>query len=82
MCALSTEEYFFERLAIDRPICIPGHGQYITGLGHVKDLAMAMAQVIGRDHTKGQVYNIQVQFANFAEIVFNGSNHIYTHYAG
>lgn len=40
------EEYFFERLALNRPICIPGHGQHLTGLGHVQDLAVAMAQVL------------------------------------
>jgi nucleoside-diphosphate-sugar epimerase len=33
--------------------------KHITGLGHVADLATAMAQVVGREHTKGQVYNIQ-----------------------
>ena len=31
------EEYFFARLHAGRPVCIPGHGQHITGLGHVED---------------------------------------------
>ena len=53
------EEYFFTRLMKKRPICIPGHGQHITGLGHVEDLASAMANVIGKETTKGQIYNIQ-----------------------
>lgn len=53
------EEYFFERLEQGRPVCIPGHGQHVTGLGHVEDLAIAMAQVIGRKHCNGQIYNIQ-----------------------
>lgn len=53
------EEYFFLRLQHGRRICIPGHGQHLTGLGHVEDLATAMAQVIGREHTKGKVYNVQ-----------------------
>mmetsp|Transcript_10240 Transcript_10240/g.14067 ORF Transcript_10240/g.14067 Transcript_10240/m.14067 type:complete len:373 (+) Transcript_10240:9059-10177(+) len=53
------EEYFFASLSEGRRVCIPGHGQHITGLGHVADLATAMAQVIGRDQAKGQVYNIQ-----------------------
>lgn len=53
------DEWFFTRLDAGRKPCIPGHGQHLTGLGHVKDLATAMAQVIGRDHTKGQIYNIQ-----------------------
>jgi len=49
------EEYFFHRVVADRPVVVPGHGQHLTGLGHVKDLATAMAQVIGRAHAKGQV---------------------------
>jgi len=53
------EEYFFERLDAGRAICIPGHGQHITGLGHVEDLAVAMAQIIGRDQAKGKIYNVQ-----------------------
>lgn len=53
------EEYFFARLSEGRRVCIPGHGQHITGLGHVEDLATAMAQVIGREQCKGQIYNIQ-----------------------
>ena len=31
--------------------------QHITGLGHVADLATAMAQIIGRDQAKGQVHS-------------------------
>jgi len=53
------DEYFFTRLDAGRKVCIPGHGQHLTGLGHVQDLAVAMAQIIGRDVTKGQTYNIQ-----------------------
>lgn len=53
------EEYFFTRLSENRRVCIPGHGQHITGLGHVADLASAMAQVIGKEKAKGQIYNIQ-----------------------
>ncbi|CAM9746883.1 unnamed protein product [Laminaria digitata] len=36
-----------------------GHGQHLTGLGHVKDLARAMANVLGKEAAKGQVYNVQ-----------------------
>jgi len=60
------EEYFFTRLDAGRKVCIPGHGQHLTGLGHVADLAVAMAQIIGRDVCHGQVYNIQdVQSVSF-----------------
>ena len=31
----------------------------ITGLGHVEDLAVAMANVIGKEVAKGKIYNIQ-----------------------
>lgn len=57
------EEWYFSRIQAGRRLCIPGHGQHLTGLGHVADLASAMAQVIGRDHCKGQVYNVQDQQA-------------------
>ncbi len=54
------EEYFFTRLDADRTLCIPGHGQHITGLGHVEDLAIAMANIIGRSEvTNGKIYNVQ-----------------------
>jgi hypothetical protein len=46
------EEYFFTRIDAGRQVCIPGHGQHITGLGHVEDLAVAMAQIIGREQAK------------------------------
>ena len=60
------EEYFFERLADGRPICIPGHGQHLTGLGHVEDLASAMAKIIGKKAAIGQIYNVQdVQSVTF-----------------
>jgi len=63
------ERYFFERVDADRPVCIPEHGQHLTGLGHVEDLATAMTNVIGReDKTTGKVYNVQ----NSQAISFDG----------
>lgn len=63
------EQFFFERVDQGRPICVPGHGAHLTGLGHVKDLATAMANVIGREaRTAGQVYNVQ----NTNAITFDG----------
>ena len=53
------EEYFFQRVDAGRPVCIPGHGQHLTGLGHVEDLAVAMANIIGKDVAKGKIYNVQ-----------------------
>ncbi|MHC5732238.1 MAG: NAD-dependent epimerase/dehydratase family protein, partial [Nostoc sp.] len=42
----------------DRPIPIPGNGLHITQLGHVKDLAKALTQVLGNKQAIGQIYNI------------------------
>ena len=53
------EEYFFTRIDAGRTVCVPGHGQHLTGLGHVEDLAVAMANVIGKDVAKGKIYNVQ-----------------------
>ncbi|CAN0065354.1 unnamed protein product [Scytosiphon promiscuus] len=53
------EQYFFERLDQDRTVIVPGHGQHLTGLGHVNDLARAMANVLGKECAKGQIYNVQ-----------------------
>lgn len=63
------ERYFLERIDCNRPICIPGHGQHLTGLGHVADLAVAMANVIDREQiTTGKVYNVQ----NVQAVTFDG----------
>lgn len=40
-------------------VCFAGHGQHLTGLGHVQDLARAMANVLGNTKAIGQVYNVQ-----------------------
>lgn len=52
------EAWFFDRIVRDRPIPIPGHGLYLTQLGHVQDLAQAMANVLGNPAAIGQIYNI------------------------
>ena len=52
------EAWFFDRIVRDRPIPIPGDGQYLTQLGHVKDLANAMAAVLGNPEAIGQIYNV------------------------
>lgn len=52
------EAWFFDRLVRDRPIPIPGNGMAITQLGHVQDLATAMAAVLGNRRAVGQIYNI------------------------
>jgi nucleoside-diphosphate-sugar epimerase len=63
------ERYFFERLEAGRPVCVPSHGQHLTGLGHVEDLAVAMANVVDRHTvTTGKTYNVQ----NRQAITFDG----------
>ncbi|MBD1823948.1 NAD-dependent epimerase/dehydratase family protein [Cyanobacteria bacterium FACHB-DQ100] len=52
------EAWFFDRIVRDRPVPIPGHGQHFTQFGHVKDLAAAMAKVLGNQSAIGQIYNV------------------------
>jgi UDP-glucose 4-epimerase len=52
------EAWFFDRIVRDRPILMPGHGLHLTQLGHVKDLAVAMAAVLGNQKAVGQIYNV------------------------
>ena len=52
------EAWFFDRIVRDRPIPIPGNGLHFTQLGHCKDLASAMAAVLGNEKAIGQIYNV------------------------
>lgn len=52
------EAWFFDRIVRNRPIPIPGNGAHFTQLGHVQDLAAAMAAVLGNEKAIGQIYNI------------------------
>lgn len=52
------EAWFFDRIVRDRPVPIPGSGLHITQLGHVQDLAAAMAAVLGNEKAIGQIYNV------------------------
>lgn len=52
------EAWFFDRIVRDRPIPIPGNGLHFTQLGHCKDLAGAMAAVLGNEKAIGQIYNL------------------------
>lgn len=62
------EQYFFERLDQGRPICVPGHGAHLTGLGHVHDLVTAMAECAGNGKAFNEIYNIQDKTA----VTFDG----------
>lgn len=52
------EAWFFDRLVRDRPIPIPGNGQFVTQFGHCDDLVKAMVAVLGNEKAIGQIYNI------------------------
>lgn len=52
------EEWFFHRIAAGRPILVPGKGNQVTQLGHVKDLATAFRKVLGNAKAARQAYNI------------------------
>ena len=52
------EAWFFDRIARDRKVPIPGNGLHLTQLGHVEDLAKAMVAVLGNIKALGQIYNI------------------------
>lgn len=52
------EAWFFDRIVRDRPVPIPGNGMALTQMGHVADLAQAMAAVLGNQGAIGQIYNI------------------------
>ena len=62
------DQWFFERLDKNMPICVPGHGAHLTGLGHVRDLASAMAACALNPVAYGQVYNVQGRTA----VTFDG----------
>jgi nucleoside-diphosphate-sugar epimerase len=51
------ESWFFDRIVHGRPVPLPGAGNTITQLGHVNDLAMAMARGIGVDAAANRIYN-------------------------
>ena len=62
------EAWFFDRVVRDRTIPIPGNGMHLTQLGHVADLAQAMAAVLGNPTAIGQIYNISGEKA----VTFDG----------
>jgi UDP-glucose 4-epimerase len=52
------EAWFFDRIVRQRPLPIPGNGLHLTQFGHVKDLARAMAAILGNERAVGQIYNV------------------------
>lgn len=64
------ESWFFDRIVHGRPVPLPGDGSTITQLGHVNDLATAMALSIGVDAAANRIYNCSsVQGISFRGLV-------------
>jgi len=64
------ESWFFDRIVHGRPVPLPGDGSTITQLGHVNDLATAMALSIGVDAAANRIYNCSsVQGITFKGLV-------------
>jgi nucleoside-diphosphate-sugar epimerase len=64
------ESWFFDRIVHGRPVPLPGDGSTITQLGHVKDLAAAMALSLGVDAAANRTYNCSsVQGITFRGLV-------------
>jgi nucleoside-diphosphate-sugar epimerase len=51
------ESWFFDRIVHGRPVPLPGDGSTITQLGHVSDLACAMARCIEVEAAANRIYN-------------------------
>ncbi len=51
------ESWFFDRIVHGRPVPLPGDGSTITQLGHVSDLASAMARCIEVEAAANRIYN-------------------------
>ena len=51
------ERWFFDRILHNRPVPLPGTGSTITQLGHVDDLAEAMARCIDVEASTNRIYN-------------------------
>ncbi len=51
------ESWFFDRIVQGRPVPLPGDGSTITQLGHVTDLAAAMARCIEVETATNRIYN-------------------------
>jgi nucleoside-diphosphate-sugar epimerase len=51
------ESWFFDRILHGQPVPLPGDGSTITQLGHVHDLASAMARCLAVEASANRIYN-------------------------
>src|SRR5258705_7480414 len=54
----NNETFFMDRISRGRPVLVPSHGGLLRQFGHVEDLAIAMAAVLGNPKSHGQAYNV------------------------
>src|SRR5215470_40736 len=69
----NNEMFFMDRIWRDRPVLVPGHGGWLRQFGHVEDLAIAMASMLGSAKAYGQAYNVMgedtVTQVGFVELI-------------
>ena len=64
------ESWFFDRIVHGRPVPLQGDGTTITQIGHVNDLATAMARCVDVDAAANRIYNCtSVQGISFRGLV-------------
>ncbi len=69
------EKWFFDRIVNNKPIPIPDDGSLITQLGHVSDLAEAMALSLETSKSQNQIYNCSAkQGVTFLGLVQTAAN--------
>ena len=68
------ERWFFDRIVNDQPVPLPGDGSTITQLGHVDDLAEAMARCIDVEAAANRIYNCSGrQGVTFKGLIFSAA---------
>ena len=69
----NNETFFMDRIARGRPVLVPGHGGWLRQFGHVEDLAIAMAAMLGNTKSYGQAFNVMgedtVTQVGFVELI-------------
>lgn len=52
------EEWFFDRIARGRPVCIPAPGIQVTNISHVRDLSSMLTLAVGKpEAANGSIFN-------------------------
>jgi nucleoside-diphosphate-sugar epimerase len=69
----NNETFFMDRIWRGRPVLVPGDGGWLRQFGHVEDLAVAMAAMLGNPKSYGRAYNVMgedtVSQVGFVELI-------------